>query len=328
MADFKVLVTGGAGFIGSVLASELLKEGWDVTVVDNLMWGKQGVTVNLGKRGFSFVEGDFTDPKLISQLLKDKDVIVNLAAYVGNGICEKHKIQATNVNVNGSKTLASNLSDNQLLICASTGSVYGSVKGYCTEKTVPNPQTHYAVTKIEAENVFLKRKNTVVLRFATAFGVSPRMRLDLLVNQFIYEAVKNKSLLVFDGNSPRSIIHVKDFARSIIFAIKNGESMQGQIFNVGSSEVPLTKHQIAQHIRRHVDFDLQVDSSGKDNDGRDYFFSSEKIQAYGFHTEVSLDEGIMELICTLKNLEVNKNCFNSYVSAFAGQYSSDFKGNQ
>jgi len=308
----KILVTGGAGFIGSVLVSELLSEGHEVTVLDNLMWGMRGLSANLGKRGFTFVKGDLTDDSLIPTVLKGKEVVVNLAALVGCGLCEAKKKQATDVNVNGSRNLAKHLSDEQLLIYASTGSVYGSLKGECcTEKTPPTPQTHYAVTKFQAEKIFLERTNTVVLRFATAFGVSSRIRLDLLVNQFVYEAVKNKSLVVFGKNTPRSFVHVKDVARSVTFAIQNSESMRGQVFNVGSSGLPLTKEQIAQHVRNHVDFDLKFSGSDVCLNGKDYYFSTKKIEAFGYHPQVSLDEGITELINAFENLEVDQNCFNT-----------------
>jgi nucleoside-diphosphate-sugar epimerase len=218
----RILVTGGAGFIGSMLVPELLKEGHEVTVLDNLTWGMQGLSVNFGKPGFEFVQGDVRDNKLIKGLLETQDVVVHLAALVGFGLCEQHKEQATYVNVNGSRKISNCLSEDQLLIYASTGSLYGRANGSsCTEKTAPNPPSHYATTKLEAEKIFSKRKNVVTLRFATAFGVSLRMRLDLLVNQFVYEAIKHKALVVYGKNYAISIIHVQDIARSIIFAVHN-----------------------------------------------------------------------------------------------------------
>ncbi len=306
----RILVTGGAGFIGSILTSELLNEGHKVTVLDNLTWGRQGLAGNLGKPGFKFVQGDVRDNKLISNLLEGQDVVVHLAALVGFGLCEQNKEQATDINVNGSKNIDSYLTEHQLLIYASTGSLYGQAGGLsCTEKTTPNPPSHYATTKLEAENVFSKRKNSVILRFATAFGVSLRMRLDLLVNQFVYEAVKQKTLVVYGKNNARSIIHIHDIARSIMFTVHNKEVMQGQTFNV-SSEATFTKEQIAQHIKEQVDYDLQFAELNSDADKRNYQLSTKKIEALGFHTNVSLDQGIMELICAVKKLKVDKTFFN------------------
>ena len=308
----RVLVTGGAGFIGSMLVPELLKEGHEVTVLDNLTWGMQGLSVNFGKPGFDFVGGDIRDDELISGLLEEKDVVVHLAALVGYGLCESNKSQATDVNVNGSGKIDSYLSDNQLLIFASTGSVYGQAKGAsCTEKTASNPQSHYAMTKVEAEKIFSKRKNVVTLRFATAFGVSFRMRLDLLVNQFVYEAIKHKVLVVYGKNYVRSVIHVKDIASSIMFAVHNKESMQGQTFNVSSSELSFTKEQIAQRVKKQVDYDLQFADSNSDLDGRNYQLSTQKIEALGYRTNVSLDEGITELTYAVNRLKIDKTFFNA-----------------
>jgi len=307
----RILVTGGAGYIGSMLIPELLNEGHQVTVLDNLTWDMQGLESNVGKPGFEFVKGDVRDDKLIKALLEGQDVVVHLAALVGFGLCESRRAQATDVNVNGSKNLGIHLRDNQLLIYASTGSVYGEAKGLsCTEETAPNPPSHYAKTKLEAEAVFSKRKNAVVLRFATAFGVSLRMRLDLLVNQFVYEAIKHKSLIVYGKNYARSIVHVQDIARSIMFTVHHRGVMQGQTFNV-SSEATFTKGQIAQRIKEQVDYDLQFAELNSDLDKRNYQLSTGKIQALGFHTNVSLDQGIKELVCAVKKLKVDKTFFNA-----------------
>ena len=310
----RIIVTGGAGFIGSMLVPELLKQGHEVTVLDNLMWGIQGLCVNLGKRGFEFVKGDVRDDKLIKGLLADKDIVVHLAALVGEPLCDLSREQATDVNVNGSRNIDRYLSDDQLLIFASTGSVYGLVNGLdCTEKTAPNPLSHYAATKIEAEKILAKRKNVVTLRFATAFGVSFRMRLDLLVNQFVYEAIKHKALMVYGEKSVRSVVHVRDIARSILFAIDKRAAMQGQIFNVGSSQLTFTKEQIAQRIKNQVDYDLQFGRSNYDLDRRNYSLSTRKIEELGYRAKVSLDEGILELISAVKNLKVDKSCFNAWI---------------
>jgi nucleoside-diphosphate-sugar epimerase len=308
----RILVTGGAGFIGSMLIPELIKEGHEVTVLDTLTWGMQGLSVNFGKPGFDFVKGDVRNDKLISNLLEKKDVVVHLAALVGYSLCESNKKQAIDVNVNGTRKIDNYLSDDQLLIYASTGSVYGHVNGSsCTEETAPNPTSHYGITKLEGEKIFAERNNVVTLRFATAFGVSFRMRLDLLVNQFVYEAMKHKALVIYGKNYVRSVIHVQDIARSILFVIHNKENMCGQTFNVGSSELTFTKEQIAQRIRKQIDCDLQFAGSNSDADGRNYRLSTQKIEALGYRANVSLDQGIKELISAVNNFSIDKTYFNA-----------------
>ncbi len=307
-----ILVTGGAGFIGSMLVPELLKEGHSVTVLDNLMWGSQGLFSSFGKPGFRFIQGDVLDAKLTGEAMAGKDAVVHLAALVGYGLCEHNKQRATDVNVNGSRIIEEQLSENQLLIFASTGSIYGPVNGMnCTEETAPNPQSHYALTKSEAESVFSKRKNVVILRFATAFGVSFRMRFDLLVNQFVYEAVKQGKLVVFEKDFVRPLIHVQDIVQSILFAIHNKQAMQGDIFNVGSASLTFTKQEIAQHIKQQFDYDLKYAETNSDPDMRNYRLSTQKIEALGFLPNVSLDEGIREVICAVNSLKIDKTCFNT-----------------
>jgi len=315
----RILVTGGGGFIGSILVDELLKEGHEVTVLDNLTWGIQGVCINFGKPKFDFVKGDFRDDKVVHNLLEGQDVVVHLAALVGEILCKTNEAQASDVNVTGTRKIEKYVSDDQLLIFASTGSVYGLVNGTnCTEETAVYPLSHYAATKIEAEKIVSKKKNTVILRFATAFGVSYRMRLDLLVNQFVYEAVKHRALLVYGEKSVRSVIHVKDIAQSILFTINHRASMQGQVFNVGSSSLMFTKGQIARLIKNQVEYDLRFGKSDGDLDRRNYSLSTDKIEAMGYHAIVSLYEGLFELISTVRKLKVDKSCFNSGFSEYSG----------
>jgi len=312
----RILVTGGGGYIGSVLVDELLKEGHEVTVLDNLIWGIQGVCINFGKPRFTFVEGDVRNDELVCSVLKGQDVVVHLAALVGENLCKTNKAQASDVNVNGTRIMEKCLSDDQLLVFASTGSVYGLVNGTnCPEETVANPLSHYAATKIQAEKIVSKKKNAVILRFATAFGVSFRMRLDLLVNQFVYEAVKYRTLLVYGEKSVRSVIHVRDIAQSILFTIKHRDLMPGQVFNVGSSSLMFTKGQIARQIKNQIEYDLQFGESCADLDRRNYSLSTDKIEALGYRTKVSLDEGLFELISTVKKIKVDKSYFNSGIAS-------------
>ncbi len=307
----RILVTGGAGYIGSSLVSELLKEGHKVSVLDNLLWGKEGLNCNLSSLNCKFIEGDVRDTKLVSKLMENQDVIVHLAALVGFSLCENNKEQATDVNVNGTKNIINCLSEDQMLIYASTGSIYGQPKGLtCTEQTMPNPLSHYAKTKLEAEEIVSKRKNVIILRFATAFGVSHRMRLDLLVNQFVYEAVAHRMLTVFGEDDARSIIHIKDVIESIRFTIENRQAMKGQTFNVSLEKI-FTKKEIAQHIKKQVYYDLKFENLNTAFDFRNYQVSTEKINALGYYSKTSLDQGITELICAMKEIKVNKQFFNA-----------------
>jgi nucleoside-diphosphate-sugar epimerase len=307
----RVLVTGGLGYIGSILVPELLKKDYTVTVLDNLMWGKMGLNANLGNQHLKVVEGDVRDAGLISKLVPQQDVIVHLAALVGIGLCEANKEKAVDVNVNGTRNITNHLSDNQLFVFASTGSIYGKADGLkCNEWTTPNPLSNYAKTKMEAEKIVSNQKNSIVLRFGTAFGVSGRMRLDLLVNQFVYEAVTKGKLTVFGEDFNRSLIHVNDVSNSIIFAIENQDAMKGQTYNVSLKQT-FTKKEIAAHIKRQIDYDLQIEKANSDFDYRNYSFSTEKIMALGYSANLSLDQGIAELVRAMKELKVDKNCFNT-----------------
>lgn len=306
----KILVTGGLGYVGSTLVPELLKKGHVVTVLDNLMWEKAAINSSVDNELFEFIEGDVRDYQLMSKLIPEQDVIIHLAALVGVEVCENNKEKAADVNINGTRNIKDCLSDYQLLVFASTGSIYGQANGLtCTEQTTPKPVSLYAKTKLEAEKILSTQKNVVVLRFGTAFGVSHRMRLDLLVNQFVYEALTKGILTVFGKDYSRSIVHVRDVVNSIVFAVENREAMKGQTFNV-SLEQTFTKKEIAQHIKKQVNYDLETTELNADFDYRNYSFSTEKIKALGYHANVSLDQGITELISAIKTLKVDKHCFN------------------
>lgn len=306
----RILVTGGAGYIGSTLVQELLSVGHEVTVLDSLLWGNRGLDKAKEYTGFRFVKGDIRDAQLVHSLVADQDVVVHLAALVGNSLCENSQSEAAKVNVAGSQVIANCLRDDQLLIYASTGSVYGQAVGEaCTEQTEPNPKGQYALTKLEAEKIFLSRPNTVIFRFATVFGVSPRQRLDLLVNQFVYEAVSKGALLVMGKDYPRSTVHIRDIAGAVKFAIDNQQIMQGQIFNVSSSDV-ITKEQIAEHIRAQVGCELQFASHSSYQGCGDYFLATQKLESIGYHSKVTLDQGIGELVTRVKDLKVDRTNFN------------------
>jgi nucleoside-diphosphate-sugar epimerase len=306
----RILVTGGAGYIGSNLVQELLSAGHTVTVLDSLLWGNRGLDRAREHAGFRFVKGDIRDAQLVHSLVADQDVVVHLAALVGNSLCENSQSEALKVNVKGSKVIANSLRDDQLLIYASTGSVYGQAIGAaCTEQTEPNPKGQYALTKLQAEKIFLLRRNTVVFRFATVFGASPRQRLDLLVNQFVYEAISKGALLVMGKDYPRSTVHIRDIAGAVKFTIGNYQTMRGQTFNVSSSEV-VTKEQIAEHIQAQVGCELQFASPSSYSSGGDYFLSTRKLESAGYHSSITLDQGIGELVARVKDLKVDRTNFN------------------
>jgi nucleoside-diphosphate-sugar epimerase len=306
----RILVTGGAGYIGSTLVQELLAVGHEVTVLDSLLWGNRGLEKAKEHAGFRFVKGDIRDAPLIRSLVVDQDVVVHLAALVGNSLCENSQSEAVKVNVSGSQVIADSLNDDQLLIYASTGSVYGQAVGEaCTEQTQPNPKGQYALTKLEAEKIFLSRPNTVVFRFATVFGASPRQRLDLLVNQFVYEAVSKGALLVMGKDNPRSTVHIRDIAGAVKFAIDNKRIMRGQVFNVSASEV-ITKEKIAEHIKAQVNCELQFASQSRYQGCGDYFLATQKLESIGYHSRVTLDQGIGELVNRVKDLKVDRTNFN------------------
>jgi len=293
----RILVTGGAGYIGSILIPLLLKQEYEVTVYDSLLYGGSSMLPFVSNKKFSFVKGDIRDKKSLSHSVKKNDVIVHLAAIVGLPACNKEKKLAYSTNVMGTKNVVDSMSLNQRLIYASTVSNYGASAGdICDEKSPLNPMSHYAKTKTKAEKIVLDFQNTICLRFATAFGVSPRMRLDLLINDFVYQAYVNRFLILFEKTYKRTFVHVEDIARSIIFAIKNYERMKQSIFNIGDNSNNYSKEEIALKIKERIDYYLHFADIGQDEDKRNYSVSYEKVNLLGFKTQKTVDEGIDELI--------------------------------
>lgn len=293
----KILVTGGAGYIGSVLIPFLLDEGFKVTVYDSLLYGGHSLLPFISNKSFSFIKGDVRDKESLSHSIKKNDVIIHLAAIVGLPACNKDEKLSYSTNVEGTKNVLENLSPNQQLIHASTVSNYGASTGeVCDEKTALKPISCYGKTNIEAEKIVLDFQNTIFLRFATAFGVSPRMRLDLLINDFVYQAYMNKFLILFEKTYKRTFVHVQDISRSILFAIRNIEKMKHSIFNIGDNSHNYSKEEIALKIKGRIDYYLHFADIGEDEDKRNYSVSYEKINSIGFKTKKTLDEGIDELI--------------------------------
>ena len=299
MTQHKILITGGAGYIGTTLIPMLLKREYKVTVLDNLMFNNGDRLIPfLTNKNFTFIKGDVRDTKLLKQALAEQDTVIHLAAYVGFPLCRlKGEKESHDVNTKATKALVDLLSDDQYLLFGSTGSNYGEVFGTCTEETPLNPLSIYGRTKTDAEKFVMSRKNSTAFRFATAFGISPRMRLDLLVNDLTYKAMTEGYAVIYESHFLRTFIHVRDLARSFLFAIDNQETMQSNVYNVGSNSMNHTKREVCETINAKVpDAYFHHADIMEDVDKRNYKVSYDKINALGFETEVSLGVGIEEII--------------------------------
>lgn len=295
----KILVTGGAGYIGSVLVPELLKVGHKVTVLDNFMYRQNSLLNCCAYDNFDVIRGDARDEGILKPLLEKVDYIIPLAALVGAPLCNSDKIGAVTTNKNAITSIVKLASRQQRIIIPTTNSGYGiGQKGiYCTEETPLNPITLYGKIKVEAENIVLERGNSISFRLATVFGVSPKMRIDLLVNDFTYRAVKDRFVVVFQGHFKRNYIHIRDVARAFIHAIDNFDKMKDEAYNVGLSDANLSKLELCAKIKEQVpDFVYLEAPIGEDPDKRDYIVSNEKIEKTGFRPIYSLEMGIKELI--------------------------------
>jgi len=300
----KVLVTGGAGFIGSVLVPMLLEAGHHVTVVDVLRSGGQGLLGCFHDPRFQFVRGDIRDHAAMAALARDVDAVVHLADIVGFLACRKYPDLAGETNIGGTQVVVQALRPEQALIYASSGSNYGIVEALCTENSPLNPTSFYAMTKTEGEKAALGHRRATALRFATAFGVSPRMRLDLLINNFVHQAIVNKQLIVYERHFRRTFINVRDIAHSILFALAHIDSMCGEPYNVGHESMNFTKEALALKIREHVPFYLHFADVGTDEDSRDYDVSYEKISQLGYEPRVTIEAGIQELVRVMGVLDI------------------------
>jgi len=295
----KILVTGGAGYLGSVLIPELLKLGHYVTVLDNFMYGQNSLLENCIYDNFDIVNGDVREENILKPLLKKADYIIPLAALVGAPVCNKDKFAAETINRDAIALLLKLASKEQRVIIPTTNSGYGIGQKdvLCTEETPLNPITLYGKLKVEAEKIALYRGNSISLRLATAFGISLRMRIDLLVNDFVYRAVKDRFIVIFEGHFKRNYIHVRDVARVFIHAMNNFDIMKNEAFNVGLSDANLSKLELCAKIKEQVtDFVYLEAPIGEDPDKRDYIVSNEKIEKTGFKPLYSLEAGIKELI--------------------------------
>ena len=300
----RILVTGGAGYVGSTLVPMLLEQGHRVRVYDSLKFGGHGLLPCCQNRHFELIKGDVTDPDGVKKALEGVDAIVHLAAIVGYPACKKEPQVAQATNVEGTRNLLNLRKADQKFVFASTGSIYGSIPDYvCNENSPIGPITLYGETKAAAEEMVLNAGNSVAYRYATAFGASNRMRLDLMPNDFTYQAVKNRNLIVYEGGFKRTFVHVRDMARSIMFALDQWDTMKDDVYNVGHESMNFTKEDVARQVLKHVDYYLHFAEVGTDADKRNYEVSYEKIRAKGFETTIDLDRGVAELVRACKLIE-------------------------
>ena len=303
----KVLITGGAGYLGSTLTKHLLEAGYTVTVLDNLMYDQVTLLHLFGNPKFQFELGDVRDKKLLQELVGLNDVIIPLAAIVGMPACKANPELTVAVNYQQVADIVDVLRADQKLILPNTNSQYGSSDSIITEESPFNPLSLYAKTKCDAENKMLENGNGVSLRLATVFGVSPRMRTDLLVNDFVYKSVVDGYLVLFEAHFKRNYIHVQDIARTFQFIIENYDKCKGHAFNVGLSTANLSKLELAEKIKSNIpSLVIKQDDFKEDFDKRNYIVSNEKLEALGWKPIYDLDYGIKQLLSAYK-IVINKN---------------------
>ncbi len=294
----RILVTGGAGYLGSILVPTLLARGCAVTVVDNFLYGQTSLLDCCANENFTVLRGDVRDERLMLPLLKKADVIMPLACLVGAPLCAQKPAEARAINLDAILMLLKNASKAQKFISPTTNSGYGVGQAgvHCTEETPMNPISLYGVLKVELEKALLDA-GAISLRLATVCGISPRMRLDLLVNDFTYRAVTDRFVVLFEAHFKRNYIHVRDVARAFVHALDHFDAMKGQPYNVGLSDANLSKMELCLEIKKQIpDFTIMEAPVGKDPDQRNYIVSNAKIEATGYHPQVSIQRAIAELI--------------------------------
>ncbi len=295
----KILLTGGAGYLGSTLCQHLLRLNHRVVVLDNFMFGQNSLAHLCNDPNLEIINGDVRSKDIIKKLLKTSDIIIPLAALVGAPLCAKDPVGATSTNRDAIFTMLEMLAKDQIVLMPTTNSAYGSgdENNYCTEESPLNPISLYAKEKVEVEERLLEHSNSISFRLATVFGMSPRMRIDLLVNDFTYRAVNDRFIVLFESKFKRNYIHVIDVTRAFIHAIDNFAKMKGEIFNVGLSDANVSKAELCERIKLQLPEFTYIDAPvGKDPDQRNYIVSNKKIENTGYQTKHSLDAGIAELI--------------------------------
>ena len=304
----KVLVTGGAGYIGSVFVSQLLQEGYNVSVLDNFMYHQNSLLDVCYRQNLNIIVGDVRDVKRFKAEIQKHDIIVPLAAIVGAPACDVDQSLATAINQNQIENIAQWVSKDQMVLYPVTNSGYGiGQEGLlCTEETPLSPISHYGRTKVAGEKALLEMGNAVTFRLATVFGTAPRMRMDLLVNDFVYRAYKDRFIVLFESHFKRNYIHIRDIASVFLHAIQNYDALKGEAYNVGLSDANLSKRELCEKIKIHLpDFHIFESEIAQDPDKRDYIVSNEKIEATAWQPQYNIDDGIKELIKAYSFLKVN-----------------------
>ena len=309
----KILITGGAGYIGSMLCTKLINFGYQVTVVDLLKYNKSSLNHLYFYKNFKLIVGDIRNKKLMKKLIKKNDFIIPLAGLVGAPLCDKYKKDAISTNLESIKTLRKIVTSKNKIIFLTSNSGYGigEKNKFCTEESPLKPISLYGKTKCEAESEILKTKNYVCFRLATVFGQSYRMRSDLLVNNFVFNTVKSKKLTIFEPHFRRNFIHVKDVVNAVIFTIKNFSKLRSNVYNLGLSSANITKIMLAKKIKKqYKKLKIKIVNNKTDPDKRDYFVSNRKIEKKGFKAAIKLEDGIAELIKVFSNDK--KKIINNY----------------
>lgn len=297
--SYNILVTGGAGYLGSIMVPDLLQLGHKITVLDSFMYKQASLNHVCHHPNFSVVKGDIRIESVVAPLIKKTDIVIPLAALVGAPMCSQDPVGATTVNHDAIVLMLKLLSKQQMVLMPTTNSAYGTgdKNNFCTEESPLNPISIYAKEKVVIEKELMQREHAISFRLATVFGMSPRMRIDLLVNDFTYRAVHDRFVVLFESSFKRNYVHVRDVSRVFQHAIENFDKMKGQIYNVGLSEANVSKRELCEHIQKQVpDFVFLDAPVGKDPDQRNYIVSNAKIEATGFKPTYSLDAGISDLV--------------------------------
>ena len=309
----KILITGGAGYIGSKLVTKLLDLKFKVTVIDSLVFSSKSLNHLFNNKNFNFIKGDVRNKEIMRNLIKKNEFIIPLAALVGAPLCDKNKKEAISVNLESIKFLMKNINKKNKIIYLTTNSGYGvgEKNKYCDEQSPLNPISLYGKTKVDAEKIIMRSKNSIGFRLATVFGYSYRMRTDLLVNNFVYNAVKNRKLNIYEPHFRRNYIHVNDVVDGIIYSIKNFHRLKSNVYNLGLSSANLTKYMLVRKIKKQLKYlKIKIISNRKDPDQRDYYVSNKKIEKKGFRAKIKIEQGITELIRVFSNSE--EKIINNY----------------
>ena len=309
----RILITGGAGYIGSKLVNKLLDLNYKVTVIDILKFSSKSINHLFNNRNFKFIKGDVRNYKLITKLVKKNEFIIPLAALVGAPLCAKNKREAISTNLESIKLMMKIISKKNKIIYLTTNSGYGigMINKYCDEESPLNPISLYGRTKVDAEKIIMRNKNSIGFRLATVFGYSYRMRTDLLVNNFVFNAIKYKKLTIYEPHFRRNFIHINDVVDGVIYAIQNFNSLKSNVYNLGLSSANITKHMLAKKIKKQLKYlKIIIVKNRKDPDQRDYYVSNKKIERKGFKAKTSIEKGIRELIDVFTHS--NEKIVNNY----------------